>query len=131
MKNKKVFMKLSCVIALSMLGGCSSSNVSNKEVTEQKNVASKGDTVNQETKNKGKIKITDQQRSIEPRFEIIESQKVDAGDSGFLDEKNSFLREVLILRDKQTGCKYLYTFSANSIDSGSATMTPLECEKKG
>ncbi|HDR7448999.1 TPA: hypothetical protein QCX35_005161 [Bacillus toyonensis] len=78
MKNKKAFMKISYVIALSMLVGCSSSNF-----TEQKNSVSKGTTEKQEVKNEGKIKITDQQRSIEPRFEIIESQKVDAGDSSY------------------------------------------------
>ncbi|MEC2986224.1 hypothetical protein P9Z41_12635 [Bacillus cereus] len=35
MKNRKFFMKLSCVIALSMVGGCSSFNISNKESTVQ------------------------------------------------------------------------------------------------
>ncbi|MEC3020347.1 hypothetical protein P9Z80_24150 [Bacillus cereus] len=35
MENRKFFMKLSCVIALSMVGGCSSFNISNKESTVQ------------------------------------------------------------------------------------------------
>ncbi|XNS06059.1 hypothetical protein RVY84_28410 (plasmid) [Bacillus sp. 3P20] len=38
MKNKKFFMKVSCVIALSMVGGCSSPNIPNKESTVQNSV---------------------------------------------------------------------------------------------
>ncbi|UYX55657.1 hypothetical protein M3Y14_32595 (plasmid) [Bacillus thuringiensis] len=41
MKNRKFFIKLSCVIALSMVGGCSSFNISNKESTVQNSVGTK------------------------------------------------------------------------------------------
>ncbi|MED2373978.1 hypothetical protein P4Y70_31280, partial [Bacillus thuringiensis] len=41
MKNRKFFMKLSCVITLSMVGGCSSFNISNKESTVQNSVGTK------------------------------------------------------------------------------------------
>ncbi|PGQ98373.1 hypothetical protein [Bacillus cereus] len=41
MKNRKFFIKLSCVIALSMVGGCSSFNISNKESTVHNSVETK------------------------------------------------------------------------------------------
>ncbi len=49
MKNKKVFMKISYVIAISMLVGCSSSNF-----REQKIVFLKGIQKNKKLKIKGK-----------------------------------------------------------------------------
>ncbi|MGG1342691.1 hypothetical protein ABE244_19465 [Bacillus toyonensis] len=121
--NKRKLIKTSCVLALSLtISGCSNVQVpfQKSNTTETKSTAKE---------NNQKIKITEKEKNIESRFEIIESKKVDDGTDGVFDNESSALREVMILRDKEKNCKYLYTYSTSSSGSGSATMTPLECEK--
>lgn len=127
--SKRKLVKISCALTVALtISGCSDSEITpfklpfNSNPTETK-------TTSKETDPGTKIKITEKERNVESRFEIIEFKKVDDGtDNPFGDEKSA-LREVMILRDKKMKCKYLYTYSSSSTDSGSATMTPLECEK--
>ncbi|PEB54580.1 hypothetical protein COO03_04895 [Bacillus sp. AFS098217] len=129
MVNTKNICKLFSLVTIgTTLVSCSS------PVAEQR--TTKGSAINVleaqlNEKEIGKIKITEKQRNVEPRIEILESHKVDdGGGTGVFREKNSALKEVMILRDKQKNCTYLYTYSSDSNNSGSATITPIECEKQ-
>ncbi|MFV1456942.1 hypothetical protein [Bacillus mycoides] len=88
MKHRKIFMKFSCVIALSMAGGCSSFNVSNKESTVQKSDVNKSQLP----------KESDYSNS---RFKAKE-----------LDD------HTLVLIDKQTKVQYLKVVRNARIDGG-------------
>ncbi|MEZ2369553.1 hypothetical protein [Bacillus sp. RCC_6_1] len=88
MKNRRFFIKLSCVIALSMVGGCTSFNISNKESTVQNSVGTKSQLP----------KESDYSNS---RFKAIELDKY-----------------TLVLIDKQTKVQYLKVVRNAGFDGG-------------
>ncbi|MFJ8220786.1 hypothetical protein [Bacillus cereus] len=88
MKNRKFFMKLSCVIALSIVGGCSSFNISDKESTAQNSVETKSQSP----------KDSDYSNS---RFKAIELDNY-----------------TLVLIDKQTKVQYLKVVRNAGFDGG-------------
>ncbi|WOA60795.1 hypothetical protein [Bacillus mycoides] len=88
MKNRKFIMKLSCVIALSMVGGCTNYDISNNESTVQNSAG----TNLQEPKESG---------YSNSRFKAI--------------ELNS---HTLVLIDKQTKVQYLKVIRNQQIDGG-------------
>ncbi|PHA21809.1 hypothetical protein COI69_00040 [Bacillus cereus] len=127
--SKRKLVKISCALTVALtISGCSEPEIPpfkqpfNSNPTETK-------TTSKETDPGTKIKITEKERNVESRFEIIEAKKVDDGTDGMFDNNGSALREIMILRDKEKKCKYLYTYSTSNSGSGSTTMTPLECEK--
>ncbi len=88
MKKRRFFIKFSCVIALSMVGGCSSFNISNKESTVQNSVGTKSQL----------LKESDYSNS---RFKAIELDKY-----------------TLVLIDKQTKVQYLKVVRNAGLDGG-------------
>ncbi|KAA6456068.1 MULTISPECIES: hypothetical protein [Bacillus cereus group] len=128
--NKRKLIKRSCALALALtISGCSNIQVSDLKAPFQESNTTDTKSAPKKTDSETKIKITEEARNVDSRFEIIEAKKVDDGKGEMFNGSGSALREVMVLRDKEKKCKYLYTYSLSNSGSGSTTMTPLECEK--
>ncbi|WP_242300781.1 hypothetical protein [Bacillus cereus group sp. BfR-BA-01494] len=88
MRNRKFFMKLSCVITFFMVGGCSSFNTSNKELTVQNSVDTKSE-------------LQKENDYLNSRFQAIKLDKY-----------------TLVLIDKQTKVQYLKVVRNAGFDGG-------------
>ncbi|MCU5408318.1 hypothetical protein OCA16_27690 [Bacillus cereus] len=88
MKNRKIIIKMSCVIALSMVGGCTGFNISSKESTVQNSVGTKS-------------QLPAESDYSNSRFKAINLDKY-----------------TLVLIDKQTKVQYLKVVRNGGFDGG-------------
>ncbi|EOO70476.1 hypothetical protein IIC_04606 [Bacillus cereus VD021] len=151
MKNRKFIMKLSCVIALSMVGGCTSFNISNKESTLQNSVGTKSQLPKESDYSNSRFKaieldshtlvLIDKQTKVQ-YLKVIRNQQIDGGldivplyqanGKPFLGDEvkdNRFSTQKLdertfIITDEETKVQYLKVVRNQQIDGG-VVLKPL------
>ncbi|PFU46583.1 hypothetical protein COK88_24235 [Bacillus cereus] len=151
MKNKRFFMKLSCVVALSMVGGCSDFNISNDDSTVQKSDVTKSQSSKESDYSNSRFKekeldnytsvLIDKQTKVQ-YLKVVRNAGFDGGldivalyqangkpyvGDGVKDNRFSTKqldKHTFIITDEETKVQYLKVFRNGGFDGG-VVINPL------